>query len=178
MSSGTYLGLGSNLGNRAANIALALRMLAPLARVEAVSRLYESAPADGSDQPDYYDAACRIVTGLTPDLLLAHVKRVEYLLGRRPSGRWSARPIDIDILLFGDRVLETDALTIPHPRLAERAFAVRPLLDLEPELALPDGGRLADLPAGRQEIAVVAEGEWWQDARTVGLPATAGVLSP
>ena len=167
-----YLALGSNLGNRAANIALALRMLGPLVRVEAVSRLYQSPAADGSDQPDYYNAACRIVTGLGPDLLLAHVKRVEHMIGRRPSPRWSARPIDIDIALYNDVVLETESLTIPHPRLTERPFVLRPLFDIDRGLTHPaTGQRLADLPAASQPLMLVADTGWWRDARAVGLPA-------
>jgi 2-amino-4-hydroxy-6-hydroxymethyldihydropteridine diphosphokinase len=171
---GIYLSLGSNLGNRAANIAMALRMLAPLVRVEGVSRLYESAAEDGSSQPLYYNAAARVVTGLSPDLLLAHAKHVERLIGRRPSPRWSPRPIDIDIVLFNDVVLSGDKLSIPHPRLTERAFVLRPLLDLDPDLALPGTGhRLAQLRAASEPLAVVAEGEWWREARSVGVPATA-----
>jgi 2-amino-4-hydroxy-6-hydroxymethyldihydropteridine diphosphokinase len=174
MANGVYLGLGANLGNRAANIALALKMLAPLVRVEAVSPLYESPPADGSDQPLYYNAACRVVTGLPPDLLLTHIKRVEQMIGRRDAPRWSPRPIDIDILLFDDRVVETPALTVPHPRLTERAFVLRPLLDLDPEVTHPGSGeRLASLPAASEALAVVAQGEWWRDARLIGVPPAA-----
>lgn len=169
---GIYLALGANLGNRAANIALALRMMGPLVRVEAVSRLYESAPADASDQPAYYNAACRVVTGLGPDLLLAHAKRVEHMIGRRRAERWAPRPIDIDIALYNDAVLSADALTLPHPRLTERTFVLRPLLDIDPELTLPGTGhRLSELRAASEPIAVVAEGEWWKDARAIGVPA-------
>jgi 2-amino-4-hydroxy-6-hydroxymethyldihydropteridine diphosphokinase len=175
---GIFLSLGSNLGNRAANIAMALRMLAPLVRVEGVSRLYESAPADGSDQPLYYNAAARVVTGLGPDLLLAHLKHVERLIGRRPSPRWSPRPIDIDIVLFDDVVLRGEELSIPHPRLAERSFVLRPLLDLDPGLTLPGSGqRLAELRAASEPLTVVAEGEWWRDARKVGVPMPAATLA-
>jgi 2-amino-4-hydroxy-6-hydroxymethyldihydropteridine diphosphokinase len=167
-----YLALGSNLGNRGANIALAMRMLAPLARVEAVSRLYQSAPADGSEQPDYYNAACRIVTGLSPDLLLAHAKRVEFLIGRRAGEPWGPRVIDIDIVLYGDHVISTEVLTLPHPHMAERPFVVRPLLDIDPELTLPGTRhRLDALRAATEALEVVAEGEWWRDARAVGAPS-------
>src|SRR5262245_45243341 len=107
---------------------MALRMMRPLIRVEAASRLYESPPADGSVQPLYYNAAARITTGLAPELLLAHLQRVEQWIGRRRAPMWAPRPIDIDIALYDDTVLQSDELTIPHPRLTERAFVVRPLL--------------------------------------------------
>jgi 2-amino-4-hydroxy-6-hydroxymethyldihydropteridine diphosphokinase len=151
---------------------MALRMLSPAVRVEAVSRLYESPPEDGSDQPSYYNAACSVVTELTPELLLAQVKRVEQAIGRRPAARWAARPIDIDIALYDDLVMESAALTIPHPRLEGRAFVVRPLLDLDGGLVNPATGRsLGALPAARVELALVADGEWWRDARAVGVRA-------
>jgi 2-amino-4-hydroxy-6-hydroxymethyldihydropteridine diphosphokinase len=170
--SGIYLALGSNLGNRAANMALALRMLGPLVRVEAVSRLYRSAPADGSDQPDYYNAACKVVTGLGPDLLLAHCKRVEHMIGRRRAPRWSARPIDIDIALFNEVTLESEALTVPHARLGERAFVLRPLLDIDAGLTHPrTGARLSELAHSLASPEVVAEGEWWLAARGIGAQA-------
>ena len=168
MTDGIYVAMGANLGNRAANIALALKMMAPLARVEAVSPLYESSAADGPGQPEYYNAVCRIVTGLGPDLLLAHLKRVEQMIGRRRAARWSPRPIDLDIALYDDVVLATAGLTVPHPRLTERAFVLRPLLDLDPDLTLPDGRRLSDLAAASGELKLVADGEWWKDASGVG----------
>lgn len=125
-----FVGLGSNVGNRAANLRFALRLLPPLVRVEAVSSLYETPPVGPQDQPPYFNAACRLVTGLTPDGLLRHLKNVEWEVGRRPGERWGPRPIDLDILLFDDLELETEELTIPHPRLAERAFVLSPLSEL------------------------------------------------
>jgi 2-amino-4-hydroxy-6-hydroxymethyldihydropteridine diphosphokinase len=147
-----YLGLGSNLGNRAANLRMAQRLLAPLCRIEAVSSLYETEPVGGvgppsseaKGQPPYYNAACRAVTGLAPGALLRHLKNVEHELGRRPSDegpRWAPRPIDLDILFFGDEVIEEEGLIVPHPRLAERAFVLVPLADLCPEYRHPTLGR-------------------------------------
>jgi 2-amino-4-hydroxy-6-hydroxymethyldihydropteridine diphosphokinase len=138
--SGIYLALGSNLGNRQANLAMALRMLEPLVRVEAVSPLYESAPQPPAPPPDYLNCACRVVTGLTPAALLRCVKQIERLIGRREDERWAPRPIDVDIVLYGDEVVEAVALSIPHARLAERAFVLRPLLDLDAELVDPRTG--------------------------------------
>jgi 2-amino-4-hydroxy-6-hydroxymethyldihydropteridine diphosphokinase len=131
---GIYLALGSNLGNRRSNLALALRMLEPLVRVEAVSALYESPPQPPAPPPPYLNCACRVVTGLSPLLLLRHVKRIEQAIGRRSTEPWAPRPIDIDIVLFNDERLETEELTIPHPRLAERPFVIQPLLDLDIDL--------------------------------------------
>jgi 2-amino-4-hydroxy-6-hydroxymethyldihydropteridine diphosphokinase len=132
-----YLGLGSNLGNRAANLRMALRYLSPLARVEEVSSLYETAPVGEEEQPPFYNAVCRIVTGLEPEALLRHLKQIEFAIGRRPGPRWGPRPIDLDILLYGDRVLAQEGLVIPHPLLAERAFVLAPLAEIAPDLAHP-----------------------------------------
>jgi 2-amino-4-hydroxy-6-hydroxymethyldihydropteridine diphosphokinase len=132
-----YIGLGSNLGNRRANMAMALRMLAPLVRVEVVSPLYESAPQPRADQPNFLNAAARVITGLTPQLLLRHLLTIERDIGRRPSPRWSPRPIDLDIVLFDDQVLDGPELEVPHARMLERAFVLRPLLDIDPDLTHP-----------------------------------------
>ena len=141
-----YVALGSNLGNRQANVAMALRMFEPLARVEAVSALYESPPQAPAPPPPYLNAACRVVTGLSPDSLLRHLKRIEYLIGRRASERWAPRPIDLDIALYDERVLEDGDLVVPHARLTQRAFVLRPLLDLDQDLTHPaTGERLADV---------------------------------
>jgi 2-amino-4-hydroxy-6-hydroxymethyldihydropteridine diphosphokinase len=156
-----YIALGSNLGNRQANLAMALRMLPPLARVDAVSPLYESPPQPPAPPPPYLNAAARIVTGLGPDALLRHLKQIEHLIGRRSKERWSPRPIDLDIALYDDLVLATADLTIPHPRLAERAFVLNPLLDIEPDLKHPATGdslqsaldRVATAPLSRLAAA-------------------------
>ncbi len=171
MTNGIYLALGSNLGNRAANIALALRMLAPLVRVEAVSSLYESAPEDSSDQPRYYNAACRVTTALDADSLLLLAKDIERLIGRHATWRGAPRPIDIDIALYDQQVIAKATLTIPHPRLTERAFVLRPLLDIDPGLTLPrTEHRLAALRAAADELTLVAAGDWWKDPRAIGVP--------
>jgi len=137
-----YLGLGSNLGNRAASLRMALRHLPPLARVEEVSSLYETAPLGGEErQPPFYNAVCRISTGLGPEALLRHLKQIEFAIGRRPGPRWGPRPIDLDIILYGDQVLQQEGLVIPHPLLAERAFVLAPLAELSPELVHPVLGK-------------------------------------
>jgi len=158
-----YVALGSNLGNRQANLAMALRMFEPLARVEAVSALYESPPQVPAPPPPYLNAACSIVTGLAPELLLRHLKRMEHLIGRRATERWAPRPIDLDIAIYNDQVIDDGDLVVPHPRLTERAFVLRPLLDLDPELMHPvTGKRLADIltRVGQDGLVEVAPAGW------------------
>ncbi len=124
------LALGSNLGDRAANLQAALDLLAergaPAARV---SFVWETPPVP-ADQPRYLNAAVAVETELTPQDLLAVAKEVERLLGRRPTGHWRPRPIDIDVLFCGERQVASETLTVPHPRIAERAFVLLPLAEV------------------------------------------------
>src|SRR5207253_2366745 len=124
-----YLGLGSNMGNRRENLRLALGRLQPLVRVEQVSSLYETAPVGVEEQPPFLNAVARVTTGLRPRALLRLVKSIEDEIGRRPGPVWGPRPIDIDLLLVGDEVIETPDLTLPHPRLGERGFVLLPLYE-------------------------------------------------
>lgn len=139
-----FLGLGANIGNREANLRLALHWLACECGVVAVSSLYRSAAVvlEGAPPgPDYLNAACEIETALAPEDLLRFVKEIEYEIGRRPAERWAPRVIDIDILLCGDTVVATPDLTIPHPLLAERNFVLVPLAELAPGAAHPVLGK-------------------------------------
>jgi 2-amino-4-hydroxy-6-hydroxymethyldihydropteridine diphosphokinase len=114
-----------------------------------VSSLRETEPWGREDQPCFLNAACAIDTSLAPGELLTRLLAVEQLLGRRRNGPlWGPRTIDLDLLLYGDEAVELPGLVVPHPRLAERAFALEPLAELEPELRLPDGRRVRDLLAG------------------------------
>ena len=143
-----YLGLGSNLGDRRRSLVRSLVLLERLVRLDAVSALYESTPQPPAPPPDYLNAACRVTTTLEPEALLGELKSIEAALGRQPGPRWSPRPLDLDIELYEGLVMDTPALTIPHARLTERNFVLRPLLDIEPDLVHPaTGERLADVLA-------------------------------
>ena len=150
-----YLGLGSNLGNRQRNLAVALRRLEPLVRVEAVSSLYETDPVGPQDQPLFLNAVCRGVTGLPPKGLLRHLHEVECELGRRTGPQWGPRPIDIDLLLYGDLVVAESNLQVPHPELAQRAFVLAPLKELAAGVRHPQlGETIGSLAAAVGEAGV------------------------
>jgi 2-amino-4-hydroxy-6-hydroxymethyldihydropteridine diphosphokinase len=142
-----YLGLGSNEGDRLANLRAARDALARHGvRVTASSSVYETAPqGELLDQPDFLNACVRIETELGPEELLDACKLVERELGRRPGGpRHGPRPVDVDVLLLGDLEHRSERLTLPHREVLARRFVLEPLLELDPELALPDGTRAAD----------------------------------
>jgi 2-amino-4-hydroxy-6-hydroxymethyldihydropteridine diphosphokinase len=150
-----YLALGTNLGDRPANLRAALQALAPEVRVRAESRIYETPPWGYVDQPAFLNMAVEAETGLGPGALLDHLKRIEAGAGRVPTFRYGPRLIDIDILFYDDLVLASDRLTIPHPRLHERAFVLAPLMDLAPGRVHPVLGRsLADLLAGQDQSGI------------------------
>ena len=144
-----YIGLGSNLGEREATLREALTRLGELdgVAVVAVSSFRETDPVGNVDQPRFVNGAAEIETNLGPRELLESLLEVERSLGRDRSreGRWGPRTVDLDLLLYGDEAVGEAGLEIPHPRLAERAFVVEPLLELDPELRLPDGRALRDL---------------------------------
>ena len=146
-----YLGLGSNVGDRASHLRAAVELLREGGvEVEAISAAYETEPVgEVLDQPEFLNAAVRIRTELSPEELLDLCKRVEVERGRTlDAPRHSPRPLDVDLLLLGDLEIETERLTLPHREVASRRFVLVPLLGLDPELALPDGTRLADALAG------------------------------
>ena len=160
-----YLGLGSNVGDAAGHLRAALGLLGERGvEVEAVSSLYVTEPVgEILDQPDFLNAAIRIRTGLEPEALLDACKAVERTLGREPGGqRHGPRPIDVDVLLLGELTFASDRLTLPHPEVRSRRFVLVPLLELDPELTLPDGTRLAD--------ALAALDDDGQDVRRAGEP--------
>jgi GTP cyclohydrolase-4 len=136
-----YLGLGSNLGDRKQNLARALKLLSQHLKIEQVSSIYETEPVGYEQQPLFLNVVCRISTGLNPEKLLQLAKEIETELGRTPSFPNAPRPIDIDILLYGDEVFSNKELTIPHPRLAERAFVLVPLAEIAPDVVHPENGK-------------------------------------
>jgi len=161
-----YLGLGANLGNRQANLAMALRGIARMAKIEVVSSLYETEPVGGPPQPPFYNAVCRILCGLEPKQLLRFLKGLEWEIGRRPGGqRFGPRSVDLDILLYDDPVLANEELVIPHPRLAERAFVLAPLAEVAADVGHPLLGKTIEelLRAVRSEgVQRIAGPEWGQ----------------
>lgn len=136
-----FVGIGANLGDAQANVRAAIARLdrLPGTRVSAVSSLFRSAPVD-ADGEDYVNAVARIDTSLAPGELLAQLQALEQESGRQRPYRNAPRPLDLDILLYGDAVLDSADLTVPHPRLAERAFALLPLLQIDPFIAIPGKG--------------------------------------
>ncbi len=146
MSATGYLGLGSNVGDRGGHLRAALRGLAEHGVVvEAVSSAYETEPVgEYPDQREFLNAAVRIATDLEPLALLDLCKAIEVERGRVFGGpRHGPRPLDVDLLLLGDREFESERLRLPHPTLTERRFVLEPLLEIDPGLRLPDGTELA-----------------------------------
>jgi len=136
-----YLGLGSNMGNRQDNLQKALDILSQRLRVGQVSSIYDTEPVGNVNQPRFLNLVCQAYTTLAPMGLLALAKGFELKLGRVPGKPNVPRPIDIDILFYGDHVMETPELVIPHPRLAERAFVLTPLVEIAPDLVHPVSGK-------------------------------------
>lgn len=162
----TYIGLGANLGDATATLKSAVAALRTLAdsRVIAVSRLYRSAPLGPAGQPDYFNAALLLETTLTPHALLAALQAIENEHGRVREVRWGARTLDLDLLLYGRDEIATVDLVVPHPELAARNFVVRPLLDINTQLSLPDGRLLARLPSAHDDNGLVTSADpHWAD---------------
>jgi len=135
-----YLGLGSNLGERRHNLERALEFLSQRLRLEKISSIYDSEPVGNIQQPRFLNLACQTSTTLSPPGLIALAKGIEAKLGRT-GGSGAPRIIDIDILFYGDQVIKTPELVIPHPRLTERAFVLVPLVEIAPELVHPLNGK-------------------------------------
>lgn len=135
-----YLGLGSNLGDREENLRRAEGSLAPAVVIRKISSLYETAPQYVVDQPRFLNRVLCGVTKLTPDALLAFLKQIERDLGRVPSERFGPRLVDLDILYYEDKIVNDADLQIPHPRISEREFVLRPMLEIAPDFPHPVTG--------------------------------------
>ncbi|MHB1569492.1 MAG: 2-amino-4-hydroxy-6-hydroxymethyldihydropteridine diphosphokinase, partial [Solirubrobacteraceae bacterium] len=162
-----YLGLGSNIGDRRAHLVSAVAALPGRGvQVLASSSVYETEPVGlVLDQPDFLNACLRVRTSLGPEELLDACKEVERAVGREAGPRHGPRVIDVDLLLLGDLEYESERLALPHPEVSLRRFVLVPLLELDPELALPSGARLA------QRLAELGPG---QAVRRAGPPLAQG----
>lgn len=138
-----YLGFGSNLGDRKKHILTAMGLLNQADGVSIVSysSLFETEPVGVTDQPMFLNAAAEVETNLSPRGLLELIRKVEKKIGRTPTYRWGPREIDVDILLYDDLVIDEKGLTIPHPRMHERAFVLAPLFEIAPNAVHPVLGR-------------------------------------
>jgi len=132
-----YLSLGSNLGDRLNNLRKAISLLPPKVKVSQQSSIYETEPWGYTDQPTFLNQVIKAETDLEPTSLLAFVKSLETSMGRQESFRFGPRSIDLDILFYDKFVMNTPQLTIPHPRIAERAFILVPLAEIAPDLVHP-----------------------------------------
>ncbi len=136
-----YLSLGSNLGDRKKNLEAVDDLLPPWVLIKERSRIYETKPWGYQEQPRFLNQVLEVTTSLSPLDLLAYLKDIEKSIGRKPSFRYGPRELDIDILLYGDQVINQENLIIPHERLPERAFVLAPLAELAPGLILPGSER-------------------------------------
>jgi len=145
ISAAVYLGLGSNLGDREANLQKALKMLSEQTaiKITRVSSIYETAPVGIIEQPDFLNLVAEAQTTLEPQDLLAVILNLENQMGRVRNLRWGPRVIDVDLLIYGSERLHFPGLTVPHPRLLERAFVLVPLVEIAPDLQLTDDGLTA-----------------------------------
>lgn len=144
-----YVGLGANLGNRKETLERAVSLLEAVDGVDvlAVSELRETDPVGVVDQPRFLNGAAAVETTLSARELLDTLLAIERSLGRERMERWGPRTVDLDLLLFGDEIVDDPGLRVPHPRLHERRFALEPLAELDPELVIPGRGRVSDVLA-------------------------------
>ncbi|HEX3034160.1 MAG TPA: 2-amino-4-hydroxy-6-hydroxymethyldihydropteridine diphosphokinase [Thermodesulfobacteriota bacterium] len=132
-----FVGIGSNLGNRAENCATAIREMSNFAKISAVSSIYETEPVGRENQPDFINCITKIETGLSPYELLLSLLSVENKLGRKHTQKWGPRIIDLDILFYDDLIVDSGELTIPHPRAHLRRFVLEPLSEIAPDFVHP-----------------------------------------
>ena len=155
-----WLAIGSNLASPLQQVNAALDALAqiPDTRIAAVSAFYRTPPLGPQDQPDYLNAAVALETALEPEALLDHTQRIELQQGRvRKDERWGPRTLDLDIMLFGAQVINTQRLTVPHYDMKNRGFMLWPLFEIAPELIFPDGETLESV---LQRLGVPSPARW------------------
>lgn len=160
------IGLGANLGDRRENLEKAVALLAEIGLIEAVSGLYES-DSVGAEGPKYLNAAVRLQSRTDdPHVLHARLAEIETCLGRERRERWGPRTLDLDLLWIQGRALETPRLTVPHPRLIGRSFALVPLVEVAPDALDPNTGkRYSELDRGSPELECLADPSWCRAMR-------------
>lgn len=161
MTTVTYIGLGSNLGDSRQILLEAVQKLATLGTVK-TSRLYQSPPMGPQDQPNYLNAVAQLETDLAPLVLLDELQRFEQESGRVRLRRWGERTLDLDLLIYGQEQIQNDRLTVPHVGLFERDFVVIPLLDLDVNIQIK-AQRLKDLPVVQHPTVSVLDDETWSN---------------
>ena len=139
------IALGSNLGDRHENLSAALIEISKIAELLSVSKFYETAPVGGPDQPDYLNAVAIVAGEMTPTDLLLKLQKIENSAGRTREVRWGARTLDLDIIIAGDVQLESEFLTLPHPRAHERAFVLAPWAEIDPAAHIIGKGPISSL---------------------------------
>jgi 2-amino-4-hydroxy-6-hydroxymethyldihydropteridine diphosphokinase len=132
-----YLSLGSNIGNREAHLREAIRRLESAGKLRSVSSIYETEPVEFTDQPQFLNCAVALETSSTPEQLMLQLLTIEKAMGRQRIQKKGPRTIDLDILLYGDEVVDTPGLTIPHPAMQHRRFVLEPLAEIAPEVRHP-----------------------------------------
>ena len=157
--------MGSNLGNRQQNISRAIEALSRRVHVEQVSSYYETEPEGYSQQPRFLNAVCEATTTLAPEELLSAAKEIEAAMGRKPSFRNAPRPIDVDILFYGERVIRSPQLVVPHPHVEERAFVLVPLEEIASEMVHPVSGRT--VKEMLRELGTIEGVVKWKEAKDV-----------
>lgn len=161
MTTVTYIGLGSNLGDSRQILLEAVHKLATLGGVK-TSKLYQSPPMGPQDQPNYLNAVVQLDTDLAPLVLLDELQRFEQESGRVRLRRWGERTLDLDLLLYGQEHIQNDRLTVPHVGLCERDFVLIPLLDLDANIQIK-AQRLKDLPVVQHPTVSVLDDETWSN---------------
>ncbi len=143
----SYIALGSNLSDPVQQVITAFDELAEIRETQLIARssLYATSPMGPQDQPDYINAVAQLSTNLLAEELLDELQRIEQIHHKKRIMHWGPRTLDLDMLLYGDMVISSERLTVPHPGLKQRVFVVQPLLEIAPELILPDGTKLASL---------------------------------